>query len=336
MEIIKVGICLDDEPFAKALAVGLARESKVMRFYLLDCIEAGDFCNLILSEGKSIDQHVVQMVRELDPEKDPAVPPYQVYRYRESQNLINDLLFIYFQLTGKSPDIAGQVHATLVTFLSASGGCGTTSTALAAARMLYRIYGAKSLYLNLCPLNDAGKYLTDGCRTSLLKLLYYLDQEKPFPLESFITESEEVDYVDTETINTFFDEMKPSLMRRFLQKVDESGVYDFVIVDVGNHLSRENKKILGYTDLAVFLTDGERKLPVVYQNRITEEICKRLEKGRLIAVENFAPDTSAEDTDGKFFIEKETDGEIRLEKNYGVEISVIAREIMEGTEHGRS
>lgn len=123
------------------------------------------------------------------------------------------------------------------------------------------IYGAKSLYMNLCPLDDSRKYLEEEGEESLLKLLYYLEQDRAFPLGSFITETEEIDYVNTGVINTYFNEMRPLLMERFLKKMDSLGKYDFLILDMGNHLCRENKKLLAGADCAVLISDGERSRP---------------------------------------------------------------------------
>lgn len=335
MEVIKVGICLDDRTFGQALAIGLAREAAGIRFYILDRPEAGAFCDLILSSGPGDDERFVEMVR------DPAAqnnsePPYRVYRYKESQNLINDLLFIYFRKTGKVLENCGSANCRLVLFLAEGGGCGTTSMALSSARMLYQIYGSRSLYMNLCPIDDSKKYLEDGGEESLLKLLYYLDQNRNFPIESFITETEEVDYVNTNVINTYFNEMKPNLMNRFLEKVDKLGKYDFLIVDIGNHLSRENKKLLSGADCVVLISDGQRIRPGRYRERISEEITKRVERGKLLYVKNFAGDDWNEEDSDKLCVTRQEDSDLRLIRNYGNEIGIIAKEIMEGSGHGRT
>ena len=340
MELIKVGICLEDRTFAQALAMTLAREGSCMRFYLLNHMEEGADCDLILASSASPDAKVVEMVRNPAFAQYTEAPPFKVYRYMESQNLISCLLFIYFKVTGKVMERKGDTHLRLVTFLAECGGCGTTSAALSVACMLYRIYGSKSLYLNLCPIDDSRKYLEEEGEDSLMKLLYYLDQDKPFPIGAFITEKEEVDFVNTGVINSYFNEMKPILMQRFLKKFDQLGKYDFLIVDMGNHLSRENKKMLGYTDCAVLLCDSERKRPGKYRERISQEIFKRVQRGTVLRVENFAADVpdafeqvETEQAAPLSIARQETEG-LSLDRNYGIEIGAIAREIMEGGNGG--
>ena len=336
MEIVKVGILLEDRAFAQALSIALSREDSCMRFYLLDSAAEGESCDLILAERPSSDEKVIELVRDSEAVRYTGDPPYKLYRYMESQNLINSLLFIYFKVTGKVIETKGDTR--LVVFLGESGGCGTTSAALATACMLHRIYGSKSLYLNLCPIDDSRKYFSEEGEESLMKLLYYLDQEKEFPIGAFITEREELDFVNTGIINSYFNEMKPFLMRRFLYKIDQLGKYDFLIVDMGNHLSRENRKMLSYADCAVMLCDSQRVRPGKYRQRIAREIFKRVEAGRLLRVENFAGDMPCSQ---EMEIEAETlvistqqDIDLRLEKNYGMEIGILAREIMEGGVHG--
>ena len=334
MEVIKVGICLEDRAFGEALAVGLAREAGSMRFFLLERVSEGDFCDLILSSGSEADDRVVEMVRDSQAHNCTGPPPYKVYRYKETQNLISDLVFIYFRLTGKVIEHRGSSVCRLIVFLADGGGCGTTSTALASARMLYRIYGAKSLYMNLCPLDDSRKYLEEEGEESLLKLLYYLEQDRAFPLGSFITETEEIDYVNTGVINTYFNEMRPLLMERFLKKMDSLGKYDFLILDMGNHLCRENKKLLAGADCAVLMSDGERSRPGKYREKISREIFKRVERGRLLYVKNFVGDDWTEEDTRQLCITKQEEQKLQLEWSYGTEISMLAREIMEGRGHG--
>ena len=156
-----------------------------------------------------------------------------------------------------------------------------------------------------------------------MKLLYYLDQEKEFPISAFSTEREELDFVNTGVINSYFSEMKPFLMRRFLNKIDQLGKYDFLIVDMGNHLSRENRKMLGYADCTVMLCDSQRVRPGKYRQRIARE-----------RVENFADDMVCEQEPQTLYIAAQRDTDLRLEKNYGMEIGILAREIMEGGGHG--
>lgn len=176
MALIKAGIFLKDRIFAEALAEGLSRQAGPIRFYLLSAFEEGDFCDLILAEpdwdrdegvfGESDRESsycgIVELVGQPGEENLFGKPPYRIYRYKESPNLLNDLLFVYFEMTGRSLENHGDAKCRTIVFLSECGGCGATSIALASARMLYQIYGSRVLYLNLCPLNDTGVIKSEG------------------------------------------------------------------------------------------------------------------------------------------------------------------------------
>lgn len=104
MALIKAGIFLKDRIFAEALAEGLSRQAGPIRFYLLSAFEEGDFCDLILAEpdwdrdegvfGESDRESsycgIVELVGQPGEENLFGKPPYRIYRYKESPNLLND------------------------------------------------------------------------------------------------------------------------------------------------------------------------------------------------------------------------------------------------------
>ena len=360
MALIKAGIFLKERIFAEALAEGLSRQAGPIQFYLLSAFEEGEFCDLILTEptgnrggadfgegnskgnSKRICCGIVELVRRPGEENLFGKPPYRIYRYKESPNLLNDLLFVYFKMTGRSLENHGDAKCRTTVFLSECGGCGATSIALASARMLYQIYGSRVLYLNLCPLNDTGTDSYAGDNRSFVKLLYYLQQNRDFPISSFITEEEEMDYVNTGAVNGYFNEMKPLFLQRFQEKIGRLGKYDFLFLDIGNHLSRENKKLISAAECTVLVSDGQRKRSGKYREAISREIAERLTHGRIVRIRNFAEDSWEEAdeaesdlSDGQelLYISRQRDGKLQLTQDYGNEISEVARVIMEGTEH---
>lgn len=357
MALIKAGIFLKDRIFAEALAEGLSRQAGPIRFYLLSAFEEGDFCDLILAEpdwdrdegvfgGSDRESSycgIVELVRQPGEENLFGKPPYRIYRYKESPNLLNDLLFVYFEMTGRSLENHGDAKCRTIVFLSECGGCGATSIALASARMLYQIYGSRVLYLNLCPLNDTEDDKAGRESGRFVKLLYYLQENRDFPVSSFITEEEELDCVNTGIVNGYFNEMKPLFMQRFLEKIGRLGKYDFLFLDIGNHLSRENKNLISGAECTVLVSDGERRCSGKYRKAISREIAERVDHGRIVHIRNFADDSWEEDytdetelAEGEelFCISRQRDGNLQLAQNFGNEVSEVAKAIMEGTDHG--
>lgn len=338
MEIIKVGIYLKDRIFARALALGLARESRTMNFVLLDNLDRkGDF-DMILTWEDSGEKRDVQLIWDKEAES-LSSPPYRLYQYKESPAMIDDLLFIYFKMTDRVLEYRGSCKCRLVTFVSDAGRSGTTMTCIAAAKMLNQLYGSKTLYLNLCPIDDSKKYLKDSGEKGLLKLLYYLDTGKEFPLQHFITRGDDMDYVSTTAVNSYFNDMKPSLMNVFLKKVDLLGLYDYLFIDMGSCLSRQNRKLLENADLIITVHNGENETPPQYYEHISREILKNTVGTKALNIENFAGDDWREDVNDRLCISKdpkavcfdETEGLLRIDLsgNYGMEVAAAAKKIVE-------
>lgn len=344
METVRIGIFMADRIFAKAMATGLARECRSMTFQILYDPDDGQELDMVLTAGDEKGTNIVQMVR--DPaDVSVSVPPYRVYRYRESQNLVRELLQIYFHMTGRILPYSGDRKCRLIVFAAGGGGWGVTSTAISVCRMLYRIYGSRCLYLNLCPIDDSKKYLNSTGNTDLLKLLYYLEQEREFPLEAFITAAEELDYVDTRIVNYSCDELNTELLERFLSKVEAMGVYDFVVADTGNHLNRQNRHMLGHADITAEVLRNGAAARGKYFSSIAREIEKLAHQSRLIRIETFARVWQEEQDDDiltvsedreVFRAAEEQELALELSGNYGMEIGAVARRIMEDTEHERA
>lgn len=338
MEMIKVGIYHDDAAFARALAIGLARESRTILFVLMEKQDTAEELDLVLSSERSEKPEFVQLVHYQEMEHSDS-PPYRLYQYKESRSLIDDLLFIYFKMTDRVLEYKGTCRCRLMTLVSDAGGSGTTMTGIAMAKTLNRVYGLQVLYLNLCPVDDSKKYLRSDRTANMLKLLYYLDTGKKFPLESFISRGEEMDYINTDVINAYFNDIKPALMTQFLKKVDELGRYDYLMFDMSSHFSRENRRIMENCDLVVFIHRWHNKEPTAYYEAVSQEVRKNAGGLRFLTIVNFAGDDWPAETCEAMWIsedrkalrldKKEGVFEIDLSKNYGIEIAAIAKRIVE-------
>jgi len=306
MDLIKVGICLDDIHFAHALSIGLARSCRNMTFTLLGGIDEYDGFDLILTSDVSTHPKEIMMVRDMAEVNIFGDPPFCVYRYKESQHLINDLLFIYFRLSGKNLEYIGDAECKILAFASASGGCGCTLTALSVGQLLYKMYGCKCLYLNLCPVDDSKKYLPTESGDSLLNLLYYLEVQRDFPLGSFISQTETMDYIHTNLINSYFDELSLTLLQRLLKKVDEIGIYSFLLVDMSNHFSRNNKQLLAQASQIVLLYQDRDCLSQVYFSRLVDELNKISQPNPMIMVKNFT-ENYVDEEDEVFYLSSESE-----------------------------
>jgi len=237
------------------------------------------------------------MVRDAGDENIYGEPPFRVFRYKESHRLVNDLLFLYFKLSGKNIEISGDTKCRVLVFCSVSGGCGCTATALTVGQMLYRLYGCKCLYLNLCPIDDSKKYLKKGGEKSLLSLLYYLDVEKDFPMGTFIMQEEDVDYIQTNVMNSYFDEIQPKILNRLLKKIDDMGKYSFLLLDMSNHFSRTNRQVLSRCEQVILMHQERDRISESYYAIVSEAIKKLADRKRIIQVKNFSASYETDESD---------------------------------------
>ena len=256
MEIVKVGLCLDDKDFAEKLAEGLSREYKGLQIYLLDDLKGISGLALILASRWSGQANVVVAGCDMQEEQLES-EPYRLCVYKDCPNMINDLLYIYFKLTGKNCRFVGENICRTVAFCSASGSCEVTRTAVETGKYLCRVFRSRCLYINLCFVDESHEIINheDG---SLLKLLYYVSNSVEFPVGRFISEGTEIDCLKTGVINSYSDEMTPELFEKLIVRIEELGIYDFVLIDMGNQFSRTNRMLIEELDHTILMEKDTR------------------------------------------------------------------------------
>ena len=222
---MKVGVQLADEDFARALVKGLAAESRNICFLMGSDDGIGAEVDLILSENPSGLRTEICLVNTSEEERIYDGPPYRIFRYRDAGAFVGNLLHIYYLETGKNPVLCGDVRCRILCFVSLSQGPEATALALMTGQFLHKHYGARCLYLNLCPIDGSKRFLPDHDSKGLLTLLYYLDQKKDFPLNPFIETGSSIDHIKTSLSNPYFDELCLEQLQRLLKKIDDLGIY---------------------------------------------------------------------------------------------------------------
>ena len=262
--MMKVGVQLNDADFAQALVRGLAVEGRNACFFLVEDTSEDMFFDLIMTDGDTGDHRTIQLVESADEEMIYDGPPYRIFRYQHARDLFRNLLYILHRETGRSLEFAGDVRCKTLAFVSLSGELDSTALALTTGEILYQHFGYRCLYINLCPIDGSKCFLPGKASKSFLTMLYYLSQEKDFPLLSFIRQHFHVDYIDTSISNPYFDEMDSIRLHHLLKKIDDLGKYTYLILDLGNHLSRHNKSLLARAEEMVVVVGDGRQLPKVF------------------------------------------------------------------------
>jgi len=287
--VIKAGIQLVDRDFASALMRGLASKGRNICFTLIrDDSEEVDY-DLLLTDREPRHSREVCLVSNPDEERIYEGPPYKVFRYQDAGAFISNLLFIYYCETGRNLEFTGEIRCNTLVFTSVSGGIEATALSLLTGEILYKHFGCRCLYLNLCPVDGSKQFLPEGSGKGLLSLLYYLDQGKDFPLESFIRKDSYIDYIDTRLSNPYFDEFHFSQMHRLLKKIDDLGRYTCLILDMGNHLSRCNKKLLGNAEEIFLVAGNQERISASFFSEV-KKLLGSLTDGRVIKTIRIDPE----------------------------------------------
>lgn len=250
MEIIKVGIKVNNSLFGDALAKGIAREGRK----ILISSDQEDFtsCDLILTDNTPEENREIYLSCKKEEDISQQNLPYSVYRYTDSRKMTDYLYYAYFRLTGKAVSGGNPGKCHLITGLSCTGGAWTTSVLLSAGTALSLNYGKKCLYLSLCPFNiPIGEEQVP--KGYFLKLIYYLRDRDDFPLGIFIRKTENVDYLATEIFNPSWNEMNKECLLSLAGKLSHDGYYDYLLVDLGNHLLNESVCILECAESILFI-----------------------------------------------------------------------------------
>jgi hypothetical protein len=156
---------------------------------------------------------------------------------------------------------AGGSGSRVVTVFSASGGAGKTVTALHLAR-LSGVRGLRALYLNLEPLNATYRLTGSLEPDSLSRLLYALQSEP----ESFGEQHRSLvrhhsllraDLVDAPDHPREREAMSPELLELLINRLKESGRYDFIVADPDSGTGPWQAKLLDVSDRIVWLVPDD-------------------------------------------------------------------------------
>lgn len=296
--MMKVGVQLKDTDFARALVRGLSAEGRNLCFAFGDDFAGDEDFDLVLTDQAERSSRHVLLVTDPEETRIYDGSPYRIFRYTHARDFISSLLYILHHETGRNLEFVGDTCCKTLVFASVSGEPDATAIALATGELLYKHFGCRCLYLNMCPIDGSKRFLPDGSGQGFLTLLYYLSQEKEFPLSSFIRQYFQKDYIDISFSNPYFDELDSLRLHRLLKKIDELGQYTYLILDVGNHLTRGNKTVLAQAEEIILVSAEENRLPAPFFQKITG-LLERLGgqgKVRLLSLDRQQYGESAPDT----------------------------------------
>ena len=332
MEVIHVGLQMQDPEAARILARTLAAESRHMHFHL----EEGDFDLIVTDDGQNeMDgANVVRLCRFREQE-DPENKV--LWRFADAEEIADGLIYAYYLISGRVLEYRQKRDHRLIVFASARGGCGVTSLCLSVARKLAENHGRKTLYINTSLYDDSMRYFWTENKDLQKGLMLRLRRGSTPPMKVFIREGDQVDRIPGARDCSVFPEVTEGEMAALMRAVSSCGKYDVVMIDAGSALIPCNRNLIASADLLVSVRSGNGRDRFSEERRIGIEALAK----RVIRVENFSDPVSQITRKGYLQAAWEPEafvtmnGSVRIELNnaYGMDVAEIAARIEEESEH---
>lgn len=159
--------------------------------------------------------------------------------------------------------ITGMMHSSsggkLLGFFSVSGGCGSTTAAVAYAFYLAR-KGKKVLYLNLETFGNADLFFKGEGQGSFEDVIYAVKSRKGnlyLKMESSVKRDAGGVYYFSKTSTALdMNELKAEEVRRILTELKTSCDYEYIVLDLDFSIGEETLSILAECSRIVMVSDG--------------------------------------------------------------------------------
>lgn len=196
-----------------------------------------------------------------------------VKKYQKTENLLNEILLKYAELTGSAEAIKGSSHTRTAAFYSPAGGTGKSVLALGMAAAGART-GCKTLYLNLEEVDSVKHVLprTPGNLSDLFLALKTKGMNVGIKLASSVGQEPSAGFFYISGVDSVseYGEMEGEDLSRLVQAVKNQADYDLLVLDLSSGFSERTLKILELAD-AVFVPVTPEEGAVSKVNRLLDE-----------------------------------------------------------------
>ena len=276
MEVIRVGVILKDRDHMYALIRGLSHESRSMEFIAMNHSDIKALSSagkrderrpggldVILYDDDSIYRSGIKtgiktpvfiyLTRNeyLDTLSDKHEG--EIYIYEDAAVFVNRIFEIFSEKTGRSMEHHARRKYKIVSLISSVGCAGTTSLAITAGRLLSSYYGKKVFYLSLSPFDGIWKYIGKETKSCLVSLIYHLSTSGRVNIGAYSESFEGVDHLRNSTLNRAASEMSIREYNMLLDSFDEAGVYDYIFIDIGDHIGSLQEHVISHSDLSIYV-----------------------------------------------------------------------------------
>lgn len=181
-----------------------------------------------------------------------------VARYQKAEVIYKELLSIYSESV---PDVKfeASTDSYICTFLSASGGVGSSSVAAAFAKKL-ALTGKKVLFLSLEKFSNSDIFFCGEGQSNFSDVIFTLKSKKnnlALKLESYAKEdSSGVNFFSGARTALDMLEISEEDIERLFTGLKLVGSYDFIVVNIDFSMDRNMFKVFNYSQSIVFVSDG--------------------------------------------------------------------------------
>lgn len=184
-----------------------------------------------------------------------------ICKFQKVDMIYKQILSVYSETIegGTGFKFGSEAGTRIITFTSASGGTGASSSAAACAKSLAAA-NKKVLYLNLEDFGDPDVFFSGEGQANLSDVIYALKGKKPsvvLKLESFVKEDVSGVFFYS-GVKSAIDlmELKNEDLDFLLENIKKTGSYDFVVFDVNFSFDSLFINLYKQSDVVVFVSDG--------------------------------------------------------------------------------
>lgn len=178
---------------------------------------------------------------------------FSIYKYSQAQFIAASIFEIYSFLTGRHMVNIQRQNVHILAFSSWLGGSGCTVTAMAAAQELCRFRDKRVLYLSFEEVESTGEFMESPAGVKGVGVyLYHLFKNSSSVIRSGNEPDGKYPAIEGYLIRDDFGveafaptsgrnplrELTDDELNMFIASLIDTGRYDFIIMDVGNNLSK--------------------------------------------------------------------------------------------------
>lgn len=173
-------------------------------------------------------------------DEDKVVPAacqnfHKINKYQRISSIYKKILELYSEICQDVGELMGGQPVVSTAFYSPAGGSGKTTLALVAASKL-AMRGHKTFYVNFEDVASEDCYLPQGGEKGISELLGFLGSEINFPmkLQSLLqTKADNLYYLNHFDSPNDIYEMTAQETGELLMEISRSGLFEYIIVDMG-------------------------------------------------------------------------------------------------------